>query len=74
MPDHDPDLDPDLDPDQQTAYGADQDREGTATGGYDGEAGADRSPDDFGPEAVGGTDVNPDTGVERGAVDNAPRR
>lgn len=64
----------DIDPDQQTAYGADQDREGTATGGYDGDAGADRDPDDFGPEAVSGTDINPYTGVERGAVDNSPHR
>jgi hypothetical protein len=57
--------------DNATAYGTDQDREGTSTAPGEGPAAADRNPDDFGPEAVGGTDVNPDTGMERGAVDNS---
>jgi hypothetical protein len=59
------------DQDNQTAYGADQDRDGTSTAPGEGTAGADLNPDDFGPESVAGTDVNPDTGMEHGAVDNS---
>src|SRR4051812_48577011 len=60
------------DADQETAYGADQDREGT-TSGIRPDA-ADRSPDDLGPEAMDGDDVNPATGAEPGAIDNSAHR
>jgi hypothetical protein len=53
--------------DLDTAYGVETDRGGTASGGG---PDPDSSPDDFGPEAIGGEDVNPDTGLERGALDN----
>ncbi|MFF5235338.1 hypothetical protein [Dactylosporangium sp. NPDC000521] len=34
---------------------------------------ADRSPDDFDPDEESRPMVNPDTGLEYGEVDNAPR-
>ncbi len=63
--------------DDQTAYGHDQDREPpkTAMAGRPEavwSSAADRSPDDFDPDAEDGLDVNPSTGVEYGAVDNGP--
>jgi hypothetical protein len=56
--------------DDDTAYGRDQDREATSTApGDEWQDAADRNPDDFGPDSVGGTDVNPDTGREFGSID-----
>lgn len=34
---------------------------------------ADRNPDDFDPDEEGVREVNPDTGLEYGEVDNSPR-
>ena len=62
------------DEDQLTAYGLDQDREGTSTATYgEDESSSDLNPDDYGPESTGGADINPDTGAEPGAIDNSPR-
>jgi len=60
----------DRETDDQTGYGHDQDREPSGAG-RSGAAG-DGSPDDPGPESIGGSQVNPATGAEYGQVDNSP--
>jgi hypothetical protein len=56
--------------DNTTAYGTDQDREGTTTGaGGDWQASAERNPDDFDADETGPTEINPDTGRQYGEID-----
>jgi hypothetical protein len=56
--------------DTSTAYGTDQDREGTTTGADDDwQASAERNPDDFDADEAGPTEVNPDTGRQYGEID-----
>lgn len=57
--------------DNLTAYGEDQDREPTNTALRDDPRwAADFDSDDFGPESIGRPEINPDTGLEFGAVDS----
>lgn len=60
--------------DDRAVYGADQDREPPQTARSDWQQAADLNPDDFGPGAEDGPEVNPATGAEYGEVESPVER
>jgi hypothetical protein len=58
--------------DKQTTYGHDQDRDPPPTARTAWQDAEDLNPDDYGPDAEDGTEVNPATGAEYGEVGNTP--